>query len=140
MAKTPQEVTAEEKAALREWKREKRKGKTSPQEDIAEVLAKIAEMPPSDRRIAEGIHELVTRAAPRLAPRTWYGMPAYALDGKVICFFQNAGKFKARYGTLGFSDKAKLDEGEMWPASFAVTELTPEVEARITELVKRAVG
>ena len=140
MAKTPQEVTAEEKAALREWKREKRKGKTSPQEDIAEVLAKIAEMPPSDRRIAEGIHELVTRAAPGLAPRTWYGMPAYALDGKVICFFQNAGKFKARYGTLGFSDKAKLDEGEMWPASFAVTELTPEVEARITELVKRAVG
>ena len=80
------------------------------------------------------------KAAPELAPRTWYGMPAYALDGKVICFFQNAGKFKARYGTLGFSDKAKLDEVEMWPTSFAVTELSAEVEARITELVKRAVG
>ena len=140
MAKKADGASAEEKAALREWKREKRKGKTSPQEDTAEVLAKIAEMPPSDRRIAQGIHELVTRAAPGLAPRTWYGMPAYALDGKVICFFQNAGKFKARYGTLGFSDKAKLDEGEMWPTSFAVTELSPEVEARITELVKRAVG
>ena len=140
MAKKADNVSAEEKAALREWKREKRKGKTSPQEDAAEVLAKIAKMAPADRRIAEGIHALVTKAAPELAPRTWYGMPAYALDGKVICFFQNAGKFKARYGTLGFSDKAKLDEGEMWPTSFAVTELSPEVEARITELVKRAVG
>jgi len=140
MAKNLDGATSEEKAALREWKREKRKGKTSPQEDEAEVLAKIAEMEPSDRQIADGVHELVTKAAPQLAPRTWYGMPAYALDGKVICFFQNAGKFKARYGTLGFSDKAKLDEGQMWPASFAVTELTPEVEQRITELVKRAVG
>ena len=140
MAKKADNVSAEEKAALREWKREKRKGKTSPQEDAAEVLAKIAKMAPADRRIAEGIHALVTKAAPELAPRTWYGMPAYALDGKVICFFQNAGKFKARYGTLGFSDKAKLDEGQMWPTSFAVCELSPEVEARITELVKRAVG
>ena len=140
MAKKADNVSAEEKAALREWKREKRKGKTSPQEDEAEVLVKIAEMAPTDRRIAEGIHALVTKAAPELAPRTWYGMPAYALDGKVICFFQNAGKFKARYGTLGFSDKAKLDEVEMWPTSFAVTELSAEVEARITELVKRAVG
>jgi uncharacterized protein YdhG (YjbR/CyaY superfamily) len=140
MPKKSDNVSAEEKAALREWKREKRKGKTSPQEDAAEVLAKIAKMAPADRRIAEGIHALVTKAAPELAPRTWYGMPAYALDGKVICFFQNAGKFKARYGTLGFSDKAKLDEVEMWPTSFAVTELSPEVEARITELVKRAVG
>ena len=93
MAKKADNVSAEEKAALREWKREKRKGKTSPQEDAAEVLAKIAKMAPADRRIAEGIHALVTKAAPELAPRTWYGMPAYALDGKVICFFQNAGKF-----------------------------------------------
>jgi uncharacterized protein YdhG (YjbR/CyaY superfamily) len=134
------DVTAEERAALREWKREKRKGKTTPQEDAAEVLAKIAEMAQPDRAIAERIHEIVTSAAPALAPRTWYGMPAYALDGKVVCFFQNAGKFKARYSTLGFSDRAKLDDGAMWPTSFAVSELSADAEARIVELVKRAVG
>jgi uncharacterized protein YdhG (YjbR/CyaY superfamily) len=134
------DVTAEERAALREWKREKRKGKTTPQEDAAEVLAKIAEMAQPDRAIAERIHEIVTSAAPALAPRTWYGMPAYALDGKVVCFFQNAGKFKARYSTLGFSDRAKLDDGAMWPTSFAVSELSADAETRIVELVKRAVG
>ena len=134
------DVTAEERAALREWKREKRKGKTTPQEDAAEVLAKIAEMAQPDRAIAERIHEIVTSAAPALAPRTWYGMPAYALDGKVVCFFQNAGKFKARYSTLGFSDRAKLDDGAMWPTSFAVSELSADAETRIVELVRRAVG
>jgi uncharacterized protein YdhG (YjbR/CyaY superfamily) len=136
-----EKVTSEERAALREWKREKnRSGKTTPEQDAAEVLAKIAEMPQPDRSIAERIHALVLAAGPKLAPRTWYGMPAYALDGKVLCFFQPASKFKARYGTLGFSDKAKLDEGSMWASSFAITKVDAEVEATITTLVKRAVG
>lgn len=134
-------VTSEEKAALKEWKREKsRSGKTTPEEDKAEVLAKTAELPESDRLIAEKVYKIVTAAAPQLAPRTWYGMPAYSLDGKVVCFFQPASKFKARYGTLGFSDKANLDEGNMWPSSFAVTEIDGDVEARIAELVKRAIS
>lgn len=139
-AKKNDTVTAEERAALKEWKREKSRGKTTPEQDEAEVLAKIAEMPQPDRSIAERIHALVKTAAPQLVPRTWYGMPAYALDGKVLCFFQPASKFKARYGTLGFSDKAKLDEGDMWESSFAVVKITPAVEVKITELVKRAVG
>src|SRR5579872_6167425 len=96
-------------------------------------------MPQADRSIAERIHGIVLNAAPQLAARTWYGMPAYALDGKVLCFFQPASKFKARYGTLGFSDKAALDQGSMWPTSFALTEITAEIEARITDLVKRAI-
>ena len=133
-------VTAEERAAVREWKREKsRSGKTTPEQDAAEVRAKIEEMPQADRSIAERIHGIVLNAAPQLAARTWYGMPAYALDGKVLCFFQPASKFKARYGTLGFSDKAALDQGSMWPTSFALTEITAEIEARITDLVKRAI-
>jgi uncharacterized protein YdhG (YjbR/CyaY superfamily) len=90
--------------------------------------------------MAQRLHAIVRAAAPELAPRTWYGMPAYARDGKVVCFFQNASKFKARYATFGFSDKANLDDGAMWPNSFALTELTGDVEARITELVKRAVS
>jgi uncharacterized protein YdhG (YjbR/CyaY superfamily) len=134
-------VTPEEKAALREWQREKRRSsKTSPQEDEAEVLAKIAELPQPDRAIAERIHDLVKKAAPQLAPRTWYGMPAYSLDGKVLCFFQPASKFKARYGTLGFTDKATLDDGKLWPTSFAVTELDAKVDEKISNLVKAAVG
>jgi uncharacterized protein YdhG (YjbR/CyaY superfamily) len=139
MAGKKDDVTAEEKAAIKEWKREKsRSGKTTPEEDKAEVLAKIAEMPQPDRSIAERIHAVVIAAAPQLAPKTWYGMPAYAIDGKVLCFFQPASKFKARYGTLGFSDKAKLDDGSLWPSSFAVTEVNAEVERAITALVKRA--
>lgn len=105
-----------------------------------DVLAKIAEMDDSDRIMAERVHAVVTAAAPALAPKLWYGMPAYALDGKVVCFFQSAAKFKARYATLGFSDQAKLDEGTMWAAGFALTEVTAEVEERIAELVKRALG
>ncbi len=104
------------------------------------MLAKIAEMEEPDRTMAERLHAIVTESAPELSPRTWYGMPAYAKDGNVICFFQSAQKFKSRYATLGFSDKAKLDEGAMWPNAYALTELTDEVEARISALVKQAVS
>ena len=106
----------------------------------SEVLAKIAEMQAPDRAMAERLHAVITASAPALAPRLWYGMPAYAKDGNVICFFQCAQKFKTRYATLGFSDKAKLDEGAMWPTAFALAELTPADEARIGALVTRAVG
>jgi uncharacterized protein YdhG (YjbR/CyaY superfamily) len=104
------------------------------------VLAKIAEMQPSDRALAERLHALIKASAPDLSPRTWYGMPAYAKDGNVVCFFQSAQKFKTRYATLGFSEKANLDDGAMWPTSFALTELTADVEARISALVKQAVS
>jgi uncharacterized protein YdhG (YjbR/CyaY superfamily) len=104
------------------------------------VQAKIAELPPADRAMAKRIHELVTSAAPSLVPRTFYGMPAYARDGKVICFFQAASKFKVRYSTFGFQPDAKLDDGDMWPNAFAVIRLTPAVERRITQLVKKAVS
>jgi uncharacterized protein YdhG (YjbR/CyaY superfamily) len=105
------------------------------------VLAKIAEMPETDRAMAERLHEIVKASAPELSPKTWYGMPAYAnKDGKVVCFFQSAEKFNARYATFGFSDKANLDEGAMWPTSFALKELTAAAEARIGALVKRAAG
>ncbi len=106
----------------------------------ADLLAKIADMPASDRVIAERIHAIVKEAAPDLSPKTWYGMPAYARDGKVVCFFQSAQKFSTRYATLGFSDEAKLDEGAMWPTSFALKELTAAEEAKISALVKRAVS
>jgi len=106
----------------------------------ADVLAKIAEMSEPDRSMAERIHALVKAASPALESRTWYGMPAYAKDGKVICFFQAAAKFKARYATFGFSDDAILDDGTMWPTSFAIRELTPANEARIGELVRKAIG
>jgi uncharacterized protein YdhG (YjbR/CyaY superfamily) len=104
------------------------------------VLAKIAEMQGPDRALAERLHEIVKTSAPDLSPKTWYGMPAYAEDGKVVCFFQSAEKFNTRYATFSFSDKANLDEGAMWPTSFALKELTAAEEARISELVKRAVG
>ncbi|WP_165874210.1 iron chaperone [Rubrobacter taiwanensis] len=104
----------------------------------SQVLAKIAGMPEPDRTMAERIHAIIKASAPSLSPRTWYGMPAYAKDGKVVCFFQSAQKFKTRYATLGFSDKASLDEGAMWPVAFALQELNAEVEERIAELVKRA--
>jgi hypothetical protein len=124
-------LTAEERAALKETLKD-----TSGEQA---VLEKIAEMPDGEREIAERIHALVMKAAPDLTPRTWYGMPAWAKDDKVVCFFQNAGKFKARYSTFGFSDKAKLDDGSMWPISYALTKLTKSDEARIRALVKQAV-
>ena len=134
--------TAEERVAMRERSKElkaaaRRGGKAEAESD---VLAKIAEMPEPDRDMAERLHALIKASAPALSPRTWYGMPAYAKDGKVVCFFQSAHKFKARYATLGFSDKANLDEGAMWPTSFALKELTAAEEARIGALVKQAVS
>ncbi|MGW2544446.1 iron chaperone [Kitasatospora sp. NPDC001574] len=138
--------TAEERAAMKdhaeEMKTAARRGSRADKAAEAErdVLAKIAEMRDSDRIMAERVHAVVAANAPALAPKLWYGMPAYALDGKVVCFFQSAEKFKARYATLGFSDLAQLDEGPMWPAAFALTEVTPEVEARIADLVKRSVS
>ena len=104
----------------------------------SDVLAKIAEMPEPDRGMAERLHAIIRASAPALSPRTWYGMPAYAKDGKVVCFFQSAQKFKTRYATLGFSDKANLDDGAMWPTAFALKELSADVEARIGSLVKNA--
>ena len=117
-----------------------REMKASGADGESEVLAKIAEMAESDRKMAERIHAIVMSTAPELAPRTWYGMPAYAKDGKVVCFFKSAQKFKARYATLGFSDKANLDDGAMWPTDFAVKELTAAAEKRIAELVEQAVS
>jgi uncharacterized protein YdhG (YjbR/CyaY superfamily) len=131
--------TAEEKAAMRERAREL-KAAAEGADAEQEVLAKIAEMPDADRVMAERIHALVKETAPDLAPRTWYGMPAYAKDGKVVCFFKSAHKFKARYATLGFSDKANLDDGAMWPTDFALKELTADAEATIAALVKQAVS
>ncbi len=133
--------TAEERAAMQERARETNAAKRGKKADgTADVLERIAAMSDDDRVLAERVHELVTTAAPDLVPRTWYGMPAYAQDGKVVCFFQDAGKFKARYATLGFQDSANLDDGAMWPTSYAVTKLTPAVEKQIVALVKRAVG
>ncbi|MBA3307583.1 MAG: DUF1801 domain-containing protein [Chloroflexi bacterium] len=106
----------------------------------SDVLAKIAEMPEPDRVIAERLHAIIKASAPALSPKTWYGMPAYAKDGKVVCFFTSADKFKSRYATFGFNDEAKLDEGAMWPTAFALTELTAADEARIGALVKKAVS
>ncbi|MEU3599095.1 DUF1801 domain-containing protein [Streptomyces sp. NPDC006798] len=139
-------LSADERAALKEHLQEKKKAarRMSRAEKEAEaardVVAKIAEMPDEDRVIAERIHAVVTAAAPSLAPKLWYGMPSYALDGKIVCFFQAASKFSARYATLGFNDPAKLDDGSMWATSFAITEITPEIESRIAALVKTAVG
>jgi uncharacterized protein YdhG (YjbR/CyaY superfamily) len=134
--------TDEERAAMKERSKELRaarapKGKADGEGD---VLAKIAEMPKRDRAIATRVHGIVKASAPALSPRTWYGMPAYAADGKVVCFFQSAQKFKTRYATIGFSDKANLDKGEMWPVSFALKDLTAAEEARISALVKQAVS
>ena len=129
--------TAEERAAMKERAREAKAGNGDGESD---VLAKIAEMAEPDRTMAERLHALVKATAPDLSPRTYYGMPAYAKDGKVVCFFQPAGKFKARYATFGFNDTANLDEGAMWPTSFALNELTAAEEERIAELVKRAVS
>jgi uncharacterized protein YdhG (YjbR/CyaY superfamily) len=137
--------TDDERAAMRdrarELKAEARRGSRGDQADgERDLRAKIAEMPEPDRTMAGRLHDLVMASAPGLSPRTWYGMPAYAMDGKVVCFFQSAQKFKSRYATLGFSDAANLDDGAMWPTSFALTELTPATEARIGALVQQAVS
>jgi len=130
--------TAEERAAMRERAQEL-KAEADKADGESAVLAKIAEMKGQDRALAERIHAIVRATAPELMPKTWYGMPAYAKDGKVVCFFQDAGKFKSRYGTFGFSDQANLDQGTMWPTSFALKDLTAADEKRIAALVKKAV-
>ncbi len=143
--KTSEGFTDEERGAMQERAKElKAAARRGPSADKADgesdVLAKIAEMPEPDRVMAERLHAIIKASAPALSPRTWYGMPAYARDGNVVCFFQSAQKFKARYATLGFSDKANLDEGMMWPTSYALKELTADAEARIAALVKKAVS
>jgi uncharacterized protein YdhG (YjbR/CyaY superfamily) len=134
--------TGEEKAAMRERAEElKARERGTPGADgESAVIEKIAALPQPDRSKAERIHAIVKAAAPSLTPKTWYGMPAYAKNGNVICFFQSAQKFKTRYATLGFSDKANLDQGQMWPSAFAILDLTPAVEARIRELIEKAVS
>jgi uncharacterized protein YdhG (YjbR/CyaY superfamily) len=134
--------TDEERAAMRERARERKaEARRGPKADPeSEVLAKIAEMPEADRVKAERVHAIVKANAPSLSPRTWYGMPAYAKDGNVVCFFQSAQKFKSRYATLGFNDRANLDEGSMWPTAFALKDLTAAEEARIAALVKKAMS
>lgn len=143
--KASEGFTDDERAAMKERSAElraqARRGSRASKADAEnDVLAKIAEMPESDRVMAERLHAIIKANAPDLSPKLWYGMPAYAKDGKVLCFFQGSYKFKARYATLGFSDEANLDEGAMWPTSFALTELTAAEEAKITALVKKAVG
>jgi uncharacterized protein YdhG (YjbR/CyaY superfamily) len=139
----PTGFTAEEKAAMKERAKELKAEARAKQDSAAgesAVLAAIAAMSPPDRAMAQRVHAIIKANAPELSPKTWYGMPAYAKDGNVVCFFQSADKFKARYATLGFSDKANLDEGAMWPAAFALKELTAAEEARIAALVKKAVS
>jgi uncharacterized protein YdhG (YjbR/CyaY superfamily) len=136
--------TDQERVAMKEraqeLKAEERRGPRANKADgEGDVLAKIAEMPEPDRAMAERIHAIIKAGAPALSPRTWYGMPAYAKDGNVVCFFQSAHKFKARYATFGFSDKANLDDGNVWPVAFALKELTATDEVRISTLVKKAV-
>ena len=143
--KTYEGFTDEERAAMKEraqeLKKSARRGPRAAEEDgESEVLAKMAEMPESDRVLAEQLHAIVKASAPALSPRTWYGMPAYAKDGKIVCFFQSAQKFKTRYATFGFSDKANLDDGAMWPTDFAVKHLTSSEEARIAALLKKALS
>ena len=127
------------KARVEELKAEERRGPNAKKADGEDdVLAKIAEMPEPDRVMAERLHAIIKASVPTLSPKTWYGMPAYAKDGNVVCFFQSSHRFKTRYATLGFSDKAKLDEGTVWPVAFALKELTADGEARIVALVKKA--
>jgi uncharacterized protein YdhG (YjbR/CyaY superfamily) len=143
-AKKSKGFTDEERAAMKERAKEQKaeaRANKKKAEGESDVLAKIAEMQGPDRAMAERLHEIVKTSAPELSPKTWYGMPAYAdKDGKIVCFFQSAKKFSTRYATLGFSDKANLDEGAMWPTSFALKELTATEEAKIGQLVKRAVS
>ncbi|MBG0566777.1 iron chaperone [Actinoplanes aureus] len=140
---TEQRFTDEERAAMKERANEAkaaRRGSRGKADVEAEVLAKIAEMEPADRAMAERVHAIVRAGAPELTPKLWYGMPSYARNGKIICFFQPAAKFKSRYATLGFNDEAALDDGTMWPTSFALTALTAADEQRIGDLVRRAVS
>ncbi len=135
--------TEAERVAIKERARELKaagRGGRKKADDEQAVLDKIAEMSDADRALAERVHAVVTATAPELAPRTWYGMPAYAKDGKVVCFFQGSDKFSSRYSTLGFNDAARLDDGAMWPTAFALVEWTPAAEKKIVELVTRAVG
>ena len=143
--KTPQAFTADERAAMKERAKEvrgaaRRSQRPTKEDDENEVLAKIAEMRESDRAIAERLHSVITANAPTLSPKLWYGMPAYARDGKLICFFQPAQKFKTRYATLGFNDSAHLDDGALWPVAYALTAVTAAAEARLAALVKQAVS
>jgi uncharacterized protein YdhG (YjbR/CyaY superfamily) len=135
--KTSPRFSDEERSAMKERAKELKAANTAAA-DVAEVLAKIAEMPESDRVMAERLHALITASAPDLAPKTWYGMPAYARDGKLICFFKSAEKFKTRYATFGFEENAKLDDGTMWATSWALTKLTAADEKQIVALVKKA--
>ncbi len=135
--KKPERFSDDERSAMKERAKEL-KASNNAAADLADVLAKIAEMPESDRVMATRLHDLITTAAPDLAPKTWYGMPAYARDGKLICFFKAADKFKSRYATFGFEENAKIDEGSMWATSWALTKLTPADEAKIVALVKKA--
>jgi uncharacterized protein YdhG (YjbR/CyaY superfamily) len=138
-AKKSKGFTAEERAAMKERAQEL-KAEARKADGESALLAKIAEMPAPDRAMAKRLHEIVKASAPALSPKTWYGMPAYAnKDGKVVCYFQNAAKFKSRYSTFGFNDAANLDEGAMWPTSFALTKVTATEEAKISALVKKAV-
>jgi hypothetical protein len=144
-AKKSEGFTDEERAAMKERAKElKAQARRTPRAEKAggesDVLAKIAEMPEQDRAMGRRLHEIIKASAPALSPKTWYGMPAYAKDGKVLCFFQSAQKFNSRYATFSFSDQANLDEGAMWPTSFALKELTATEEAKISALVKRAVS
>ena len=134
--------TEDERAAMKERAKELKKGTRGKKQADEEgaLLAKIAQMPPGDRVMAERIHAVITENAPVLKPKLWYGMPAYAKDGKVVCFFQAADKFKSRYATLGFNNDAHLDDGTMWPTAFAITRLTAADEKRVAELVRKAVG
>ena len=133
--------TDEERDAMKERAKElKAAARGAKPDNETALLEKIAELPESDRAIAERLHAIITASAPELSPKLWYGMPAYAKDGKVVCFFQNAGKFKARYNTFGFNDSANLDDGDLWPTAFALTKLTPAVEKQIIALVRKAVS
>ena len=139
MAEKSKGFTKEERAAMKERAQEL-KAEAAKADGESALLAKIAEMPESDRVMGERLHAIITASAPGLTPKTWYGMPAYAKDGKVLCYFQSADKFKARYATFGFSDTANLDEGALWPVAFALKNLTATEEARISALVKKAVS
>jgi uncharacterized protein YdhG (YjbR/CyaY superfamily) len=133
-------LTADERAAMKERLRELKAASSGKADGETDVLAAIAKMPGSDRTMAKRLHTIIKDSAPGLTPKTWYGMPAYAKDGKVVCFFRGAHKFKERYAMLGFNDAANLDKGAMWPVAFALTELTPADEAKIRTMVKKAVG
>src|SRR4029077_2160472 len=133
-------LSAEERAAMRETLNERQRARSGKGDGESDVLAKIAEMAKPDRVMAERIHAIVKTKAPALSPKTWYGMPAYARDGKVVCFFQSGAKFKSRYATLGFQQDANLDDGDFWATSFAVNRLTPAIEEKIGKLVKKAAG